>query len=320
MSVYPWTLLQTQAVYTHNPAMSQRALNFGSNEPSLFTAISPLLELGAYEALWVGHGMTAKKIADLFRNHPNVLPSGLVPHREAMETARKVVDSLRARGVERFGVRIHRAYEYPERLRDATHPSETLYFQGVWELVETPGVAVVGTRNPSVDGRARARKLARALVEDGRTVVSGLAKGIDTEAHTAAIDGRGKTIAVIGTPLGIYYPPENRQLQDLIAREFLLISQVPVLRYSQQSSQLNRYFFPDRNHTMSALTEATVIVEAGETSGSLIQARAAIAQGRKLFILDSCFNQGLKWPEKFLERGAIRVRGYDDIKGALAPP
>ena len=93
-----------------------------------------------------------------------------------------------------------------------------------------------------------------------------------------------------------------------------------MLRYSQQSSQLNRYFFPDRNHTMSALTEATVIVEAGETSGSLIQARAAIAQGRKLFILDSCFNQGLKWPEKFLERGAIRVRGYDDIKGALAPP
>jgi DNA processing protein len=163
----------------------------------------------------------------------------------------------------------------------------------------------------------RASFLARALVENGRTVVSGLAAGIDTEAHTAALEAGGRTIAVIGTPLGYYYPAENRELQDRIAREFLLISQVPLFRYSQQSPHFNRFFFPDRNHTMSALTAATVIVEAGETSGSLIQARAAIEQGRKLFILESCFNRGLKWPEKFLERGAIRVRDYSDIKGVL---
>jgi DNA processing protein len=300
--------------------MSQHALNFGSHEPSRFVAISPLLELGAYEALWARHGVTAKKLADLFRDHPNVLPSALVPHDQAMEMAHKVVAQLRGRRVERFGVRIHRAYEYPDRLRDARSPIELLYFQGVWELVETPSVAVVGTREPSEDGCARARKLARALVEDGRTVVSGLATGIDTAAHTAALDAGGKTIAVIGTPLGHYYPPENSELQDRIGREFLLITQVPVFRYSQQSPHLNRLFFPERNHTMSALTEATVIVEAGETSGSLIQARAAIEQGRKLFILDSCFNRGLKWPEKFLERGAVRVRDYADIQGALTRP
>ncbi len=305
-------------VYTSAVAMSQHALDFGADEPSLLTAISPLLELGAYEALWSRDGMTGKKLADLFRNHPGVAPSGMVPHGAAMETAHKVVEVLRARDVGRFGVRIHRAYEYPARLRDAMHPAELLYFQGVWELVETSCVAVVGTRNPSSEGRARTRRLVRALVEDGRTVVSGLARGIDTEAHTAAIAAGGKTIAVIGTPLGSYYPPENRELQDRIGREFLLISQVPVLRYSQQSAHLNRYFFPDRNHTMSALTSATVIVEAGETSGSLIQARAATEQGRKLFILDSCFNTSLRWPEKFLERGAIRVRGYDDIKSGLA--
>jgi DNA processing protein len=300
--------------------MTQHALNFGSDERSPFTAISPLLELGAYEALWAQHGMTVKKLADLFRENPNVLPSALVPHDKAMEMAREVVTQLRARHVERFGVRIHRAYEYPARLRDAKNPIELLYFQGVWELVETPSVAVVGTREPSEDGRARARKLARALVEDGRTVVSGLASGIDTVAHTAAIEAGGKTIAVIGTPLGQYYPSENRELQDRIGREFLLVSQVPVYRYSKQSPQYNRFFFPERNHTMSALTEATIIVEAGETSGSLIQARAAIEQGRKLFILDSCFSRGLKWPEKFLDRGAIRVRDYGDIKGALASP
>lgn len=297
--------------------MSQHALNLGSHEPSLFASISPLRELGAYEALWARPAMSVKKLASLFRDHPNVLPSALVPYDETMEMARTVVAQLRARGVEQFGVRIHRASEYPARLRDARDPVELLYFQGIWELVETPSVAVVGTRHPTDDGRARARKLVRALVEDGRTVVSGLATGIDTEAHTAAIEAGGQTIAVIGTPLGRHYPPGNRELQERLAREYLLISQVPVLRYERQSPQVNRLFFPERNLTMSALTEATVIVEAGETSGSLIQGRAALDQGRKLFILESCFTRGLAWPDKLLARGAIRVRDYADIRGAL---
>ncbi|HEY4242262.1 MAG TPA: DNA-processing protein DprA [Kofleriaceae bacterium] len=290
--------------------MSQHALSFGGQD-----ALSPFVELGAYEALWARAGMSTKKLADLFRGHPNVTPSSLVPRDEAVAMARKAVASL---GDAPFGVRIHRAAEYPLRLRDAANPVELLYFQGVWELVETPCVAVVGTREPSDDGRARTRKLVRALVEDGRTVVSGLAAGIDTIAHTTAIEAGGQTIAVIGTPLGHYYPIENRSLQDRIRREFLLISHVPVIRYSQQSPRLNRLFFPERNHTMSALSDATVIVEAGETSGTLIQARAALAQGRKLFILESCFARGLAWPEKFLARGAIRVRDYADIRGALA--
>lgn len=297
--------------------MSQHALNFGSREPWQLASISPLLELGAYEALWARPGMSVKKLARLFREQPDVLPSALVSSVEAMDMARDVVAQLRARGVERFGVRIHRAAEYPDRLRDAKDPIELLYFQGVWELVETPSVAVVGTRHPTDDGRARARKLVRALVEDGRTVVSGLATGIDAEAHTTAIDAGGQTIAVIGTPLGQHYPPQNRELQERIARDFLLISQVPVVRYARQTPHTNRLFFPERNLTMSALTEATVIVEAGETSGSLIQGRAALEQGRKLFILDSCFGRGLTWPAKLLERGAIRVRDYADIRGAL---
>jgi DNA processing protein len=118
--------------------------------------------------------------------------------------------------------------------------------------------------------------------------------------------------------LGSYYPPENRQLQDRIARDFLLISQVPVLRYKRQAIPQNRLFFPERNVTMSALTEATVIVEAGETSGTLTQARAALHQGRKLFILDSCFRRpDLTWPARFEQRGAIRVRYIDDIGSAL---
>ncbi len=145
-------------------------------------------------------------------------------------------------------------------------------------------------------------------------IVSGLAKGIDTVAHTTAIESNGVTIAVIGTPLNATYPPENAELQHRIAKDFLLISQVPVVRYSNQTYRGNRLFFPERNITMSALTEATVIVEASETSGTLTQARAALAQGRKLFILDSCFqNPNLTWPKRFQEQGAFRVRDFDDI-------
>jgi DNA processing protein len=96
--------------------------------------------------------------------------------------------------------------------------------------------------------------------------------------------------------------------------------QVPIVRYSQQHFKANRYFFPERNATMSALTEATIIVEAGETSGTLVQARHALKQRRKLFILDSCFrNPSITWPAKFVAQGAIRVSEYDEIKDYLAP-
>jgi len=93
-----------------------------------------------------------------------------------------------------------------------------------------------------------------------------------------------------------------------------LISQVPFLKYESQDFRINRTFFPERNKTMSALTEATIIVEASNTSGSLIQARAAIQQGRKLFILNSCFeNKDISWPEYYRKKGAIRVYDFNDI-------
>ena len=137
------------------------------------------------------------------------------------------------------------------RLRDARHPVELLYYRGSWELSETRCVAVVGTRKPTSDGIERAERLARELVKRKFTVVSGLAAGIDSAAHRAAMES-GCTIAVIGTPLDSYYPRENRDLQDQIACDFLLISQVPVLRYRRHPVPQNRFFFPERNVTMSA--------------------------------------------------------------------
>ena len=181
-------------------------------------------------------------------------------------------------------------------------------------MVFSPSIAVIGSRKASQEGLRRTKSLVRKLVQSDFTVVSGLASGIDSMAHNTALSEKGRTIAVLGTPLSHVYPRQNRNLQQTIAKYFLAVSQVPLIRYENQDFRQNRTFFAERNATMSALTDATIIVEAGETSGSLIQARAAIEQRRKLFILDNCFrNQSLAWPAKFLKLGAIRVKTFDDI-------
>ncbi len=281
--------------------------------------ISPSWEMGAYEALWVHQKATFKTIAHCFRNSPNAIPSELVSEGEIHVALSKVLDEISRARIHDFGVRVHGSEDYPEGLRDAVHPVELLYYRGWWDLIDSPKrIAIVGSRNVSEDGIRRTRKLVKLLVQDGYTIVSGLAKGVDTAAHTTAIDNGGSTIAVIGTPITEYYPPENKKLQDLIAEKFLLVSQVPIWRYSTQDYRSNRLFFPERNATMSALSQATVIVEASDTSGTLVQARAALQQGRKLFILDNCFrNPKLTWPARFQEQGAIRVTGIDDIRAAL---
>jgi DNA processing protein len=284
------------------------------------SAVSPLRELGAYEALWNSTAASFKSLAKKFASYPDSVPSDFIEPSIADKYAQQVRELLAERGVTRFGVRVFGAGEYPAGLRDAEFPIALLYYQGWWELVNSPhSVAVVGTRNPSDEGIKRARRLVRALVADHVTVVSGMAKGIDTVAHKTAIEEGGKTIAVLGTPISHVYPKENSDLQALIARDHLVISQVPVTRYSGNGNPVaNRFFFPERNVTMSALTQATVIVEAGETSGTLVQAKAALRQGRKLYILDSCFRDSrLKWPHEMQELGAIRVEDYDDIRRSL---
>lgn len=282
-------------------------------------AVMPARELGAYEALWAREGASFKKIADMFRAQPGSVPSDFVSEAEAQQHSRLALAAIRQAGIRHFGIRVHGAGEYPESLRDAQHPVELLYFQGNWEITNSLCVAIVGTRHPSEEGVKRAGRLARHFVESGYTVVSGLAQGIDTAAHKATIKAGGLTIAVLGTPITACYPQENFGLQQEIADKHLVISQVPIVRYSRQSAHGNRLWFPERNVTMSALTKATVIVEAGNTSGTLIQARHAIQQGRKLFILDNCFrNPELTWPHKYVERGAIRVTDFDEIRGHLA--
>lgn len=277
-------------------------------------AISPLMEMGAYEALWDQPGASFKRLAEMFQQRPGAVPSDFVRHDKANEYAEKAIEILSKSEISSFGIRVHGSGEYPIKLRDAKYPIELLYFQGWWDLVETPSIAIVGTREPSDKGVEITRKLTEGLVKMGFTIVSGLAKGIDTVAHSTALKLGGETIGVIGTPLSRCYPKQNCNLQKKLANDHLIVSQVPICKYEKRGPRQNRFFFPERNITMSALTEATIIVEAGETSGTLTQARAAFHQGRKLFILDSCFqNKSLTWPTTYEKRGGVRVKNLEEI-------
>ena len=165
-------------------------------------------------------------------------------------------------------------------------------------LRQTPKVSIVGSRKASEEGVRRASKLARILVEHG-VVVSGLAAGIDTAAHRGVIDSRGRTIAVIGTPLDQVYPRQNAGLQSEIATNHLLVSQFA------SGTRVQRHNFPMRNRTMALLVDASVIVEAGDTSGSLSQGWEALRLGRALFIMKSVLERTeLEWPSKMLGYGA----------------
>ncbi len=275
--------------------------------------------MGAYEAMWSEKGASFKKIADKFKLAPaGTLPSDFIEDEKTEEYKVEALELLKKAGLRGFGICVNGTLGYINKLRDAEYPIELLYFKGDWDLASSPSVAVVGTRNPSEEGIRRTRKLIKHLVDDDYTITSGLARGIDTVAHSTALEIGGRTMAVIGTPLTENYPKENKSLQDLLSKNFLVISQVPFVRYSKQTPYHNKLFFPERNKLMSAITMATIIVEAGETSGTLVQARAALYQRRKLFILDNCFkNPNISWPEKFERRGAIRVEDYTDIRRHL---
>lgn len=201
---------------------------------------------------------------------------------------------------------------YPERLNSTDDPPPFLFCQGEPNLFFQRCISVVGTRKPSDLGLKRAKKLAMLLVADGYVVVSGLARGIDTAVHNGAIRAGGKTIGVIGTPLNKFYPKENSELQKVIAQGHLLVSQFPF------GHPVNRFNFPARNYTMSGISDATIIVEASETSGALIQARQCIAQKRHLFILRNLLDRkDLQWPKKYFGKGAFVISKIEDVPKAL---
>jgi DNA processing protein len=191
--------------------------------------------------------------------------------------------------------------DYPDNLRAVHDRPPLIFVAGGLARSDRRSVAVVGARRASRQGLNRAREIAEHLVGSGYVVVSGLAAGIDTTAHTAALGAGGRTLAVIGTGLAHSYPPENAALQRRIAGAGAVISQF------WPDSPPSRRSFPMRNAVMSGLTLGTVLVEASPTSGARIQARLALAHGRPVFLVDSLLSQ--PWARDLATRPGTHVVG-----------
>ncbi|MGY2052421.1 DNA-processing protein DprA [Methylobacterium sp. JK268] len=183
-----------------------------------------------------------------------------------------------------------------------------IHCAGDVSLLSRKAVSIVGTRDVSEEGWRRASRLARELSEAGILVVSGLARGVDTAALSSAIKVGGKTAAVIGTPLQKAYPNENSAMQADIAQHHLLVSPFA------EGEAVYKSNFPKRNRVMALLSDATVIVEASDTSGTLHQAAECLKQGRWLFILRSVLDDtAVTWPARFLkdERTVVLTSSND---------
>ncbi len=188
---------------------------------------------------------------------------------------------------------------YPDNLRAVHDRPPLIFVAGALTSDDARAVAVVGSRAASNAGVARARAIAGELVKHDYAVVSGLAAGIDTAAHTATMKAGGRTIAVIGTGLARVYPQQNERLQDLIAQRGAVVSQFwPDVAPSRRN-------FPMRNAVISGLSLATVVVEASETGGSRLQARLALEQGRPVLLVDSMLE--LPWARELATRPGTHV-------------
>ncbi|MDH0675591.1 MULTISPECIES: DNA-processing protein DprA [Empedobacter] len=205
------------------------------------------------------------------------------------------------------------AYSYLAKLTEIEQKNspKSFFYEGDYSLLEKGRrVSVVGSRKISELGIRRAEKITKFLVESGITVVSGLAEGVDTIAHKTAIIEKGNTIAVIGTPLNKYYPKENQKLQDYISKNQLLISQFP------DGYPITGKNFPIRNRLMALISDATIIIEASEKSGTKHQGWEALRLGRTVFIMENIIkDDSITWAKEMLNYGAevLTNKNYKDL-------
>jgi len=206
---------------------------------------------------------------------------------------------------------------YPPLLREIYDPPITLYVKGDWaECLERPCVAIVGSRRCSTYGQNAASMLARDLAQRGITIVSGFARGIDAAAHRGAIEGGGRTVAVIGTGLDQVYPRDHKKLaEEVLQANGAIVSQFPLTTPPVSEN------FPYRNRIISGLSLGVVVVEAAENSGSLITARLAIEQNREVFAVPGNITSRNSFGTNYLIKGAGAklVQQWQDVAGELPP-
>jgi DNA processing protein len=230
----------------------------------------------------------------------------LFPREQTPVDLRAIAEEVEAWEAEGIAVVTVLDERYPANLRTIHNRPPLLFVCGQLTPADDRSVAVVGTRRASDDGLQHARTVASGLSEAGYTVISGLAAGIDTAAHTAALDNRRRTVAVIGTGIRRTYPAINAALQARIATEAAVLSQF------WPDAPPTKTSFPMRNIVMSGLSRATVVIEAADRSGARIQARYALEHGRPVFLLESLLRHG--WAREYADRpGAHVVKHVDEV-------
>ena len=196
--------------------------------------ISPYNEMIAYETLWAIEGIKEKNLKKFFNDYTpsetlEQIPSQsdfFLSRETSDETKKKVSEFLKnslANKLNTFSIVVNKNFQYPDKLDKTTCPIGLFYYKGHLDMLHTKCISIVGARKASAEGIKRAKRLSKELTDKKFTIVSGLATGIDTAAHQSAIENKGNTIGVIGTPINEYYPKENKELQDKIAKKFLLI-------------------------------------------------------------------------------------------------
>ncbi len=255
--------------------------------------------LGSPEAAWMA-GSVALAEAGLDRR----AVESLVATRSRVDLQREM-GKLQQQGIQLLTLDDP---DYPHRLRQIADPPPVLYLKGDLNAGDDLAVAIVGTRRPTIYGRQAAELFAKGLAQHGVTVVSGLAKGVDTFAHRATLDGGGRTVAVLGSGLDIIYPGENRRLAAEVVERGALISEFPL---GTQPDGIN---FPRRNRIIAGLSLACLVVEAAETSGALITAEFALEQGREVFAVPgNIFSPASRGPNRLIAEGAKPVCEMADL-------
>ena len=199
--------------------------------------------------------------------------------------------------------------DYPEGLLQIYDPPSVLWVRGNPALLNRPGIAVVGTRHPSPYGAGMAQMLSRDLAQRGLTIMSGMARGVDTAAHKGALEAGAPTIAVWGTGIDVIYPKENKRLaEDIVASGGAIITEFPVGTFPAPQN------FPIRNRTLSGMSIGVLVVEAAEYSGTRITARCALEQGRDVYAVPGNATSKNAWgPNTLIKQGAKLTATWEDV-------
>ena len=285
------------------------------------------MQLNRYNAFIVLNGLpnigpiTLRRLLDAFHGDPvSIFSASSSQLKSVKGVGNAIVDTLRSWSthldlekqldrMEKSGIRfvITEADEYPVLLREIYDPPIGLYWKGEYVL-DRPAVAIVGSRKTSVYGRQVARKLGRELARCGFCVVSGGARGVDTEAHKGALEVEGKTIAVMGCGMDIVYPAENFELFNRISQSGAVVSEFPFGR------RADRQTFPMRNRIVSGMCQGLIVVESDLYGGSMISARFAAEQGRTVFAVPGRIDQSTsRGCHQLIREGASLLAKPEDV-------